>query len=319
MTSYFKNLIQAKIRGIGVIQPRPQSVFEPLVLRYNDMRGIQGYQNHVPNIPVEDGGKGLKKAHIPDKVDIPRSAQAGVRLVSGTHDTGAARRTSVVPIGTVVPFERVPEPKEPIIYKDSAKSNHPHEYTIKKPQRPIVAAERPVPLPPGSSPAPDTVPEFPVSKLPAGKQRIPRSGSRLSWHAVPEPEMATVPDDILPIPDGHHPIPATVSPHEWDVLPVGGISRKSHQGRDPPLHAAGREFPGESSRHAPPPAHEYDQVGTPPYQNAGLKLPAVRVTIGRIEVRAVTPPQPVPQTVNRPPVPRMSLQEYLKNRTSDMS
>jgi hypothetical protein len=42
--------------------------------------------------------------------------------------------------------------------------------------------------------------------------------------------------------------------------------------------------------------------------------PIVRVTIGRIEVRAVQSPAPTPKPAKPPPEPKLSLQEYLHKR-----
>jgi hypothetical protein len=43
--------------------------------------------------------------------------------------------------------------------------------------------------------------------------------------------------------------------------------------------------------------------------------PSVRVTIGRVEVRAIAPPPPRPALARpRSPVPRLSLDEYVRLR-----
>jgi hypothetical protein len=46
---------------------------------------------------------------------------------------------------------------------------------------------------------------------------------------------------------------------------------------------------------------------------AGLESPTINVTIGRIEVRAVTPPTPPPKR-SSPPAPTLSLNDYLKRQ-----
>jgi hypothetical protein len=40
----------------------------------------------------------------------------------------------------------------------------------------------------------------------------------------------------------------------------------------------------------------------------------IRVTIGRIEVRATTPPTPIPQQRAKQSAPRLSLDDYLRSR-----
>ncbi|CAN5908759.1 hypothetical protein BH23GEM7_BH23GEM7_23950 [soil metagenome] len=47
---------------------------------------------------------------------------------------------------------------------------------------------------------------------------------------------------------------------------------------------------------------------------AGEAAPIVRVSIGRIEVRAITEAPPPPPAVRRPAAPRLSLDEYLRER-----
>jgi hypothetical protein len=50
--------------------------------------------------------------------------------------------------------------------------------------------------------------------------------------------------------------------------------------------------------------------------NDASPLPVIRVTIGRIEVRAVFPPAATPPTpARKPPAGTLSLEEYLKQRS----
>jgi hypothetical protein len=57
-----------------------------------------------------------------------------------------------------------------------------------------------------------------------------------------------------------------------------------------------------------------DRIQTVPPNEPAEERPIVRVTIGRIEVRAVTPPAPPPRQAVRPPVPKLTLDDYLKSR-----
>jgi hypothetical protein len=57
-----------------------------------------------------------------------------------------------------------------------------------------------------------------------------------------------------------------------------------------------------------------DRTPTVPPNESAEERPIVRVTIGRIEVRAVTPPAPAPRQAARPPVPKLTLDDYLKSR-----
>jgi hypothetical protein len=302
------------------MQPRPQSVFEPLVLRYNTWGGIQDPPELVPAMPVKHGVQGLRIPHTRNKDDISRSAQAGVRPIAGTFNTGAVRRIPVVPPETVVPLKEMPEQDKPKVRKDLSKTDLSDKYPGNKPQKPGIPGERPVQVRSVSPPAPDTAPGFPKEEIPAGKQQVPHSGDRGSLQEVPEPEVATTAHDLLQTTDAYPLVPVPVSLHELDNLPVEGISRKSSlRGRELPLQATGRELPQETVQQTRLPVPLTNRARTLLYQNPGYELSSVRVTIGRIEVRAVTPPPPVPQTINRPPVPRLSLQEYLKNRRNDIS
>jgi hypothetical protein len=86
---------------------------------------------------------------------------------------------------------------------------------------------------------------------------------------------------------------------------------KAHLGRPVPMAVGHRPqlTPSPaSSAPAPVDRHEEPQTPTP-------DAPIIRVTIGRIEVRAIMPPAPAPprQPPSRP-APRLSLEEYLHQR-----
>ena len=53
-----------------------------------------------------------------------------------------------------------------------------------------------------------------------------------------------------------------------------------------------------------------EKLSPPRFDNA----PTIQVTIGRVEVRAVTPPPETPRTVERKAPPLFSLEEYLRER-----
>jgi hypothetical protein len=52
---------------------------------------------------------------------------------------------------------------------------------------------------------------------------------------------------------------------------------------------------------------------SPLEQRSSTSAPIIRVTIGRVEVRAIHPPAPVPKSV-KPAAPRLSLEDYLRKR-----
>jgi hypothetical protein len=81
-------------------------------------------------------------------------------------------------------------------------------------------------------------------------------------------------------------------------------------GPDPSLPVANQLYEAElpsSSPTLPPIAESSLQAEIKPQ-------PLIRVTIGRIEVRAVSPPVPAPRPSTPRPAPALSLQEYLEQR-----
>jgi hypothetical protein len=73
-----------------------------------------------------------------------------------------------------------------------------------------------------------------------------------------------------------------------------------------------RDYPERSER-----SESVDPGGSSSYstrENAFSRVePTIRVTIGRIEVRAVSPPEPPPRRTKQP-TPKMSLDDYLRSR-----
>lgn len=65
----------------------------------------------------------------------------------------------------------------------------------------------------------------------------------------------------------------------------------------------------------PAPAFGSAPVAAAPLQEKLQVTPTISVTIGRIEVRAVAPPAPPPKR-NSAPMPKLSLDDYLKQRES---
>lgn len=80
--------------------------------------------------------------------------------------------------------------------------------------------------------------------------------------------------------------PADVNPRSSHVLPSPAVPARSVRANDP-----------ES-------AQKVDPVG-----------PIVRVTIGRVEVRAIHPPASLPGRAPSPPGPRLTLADYLRQRS----
>lgn len=81
-------------------------------------------------------------------------------------------------------------------------------------------------------------------------------------------------------------------------------------GPDPSLPVANQLYEAELSSSFP----TLRSIAESSLQAEIKPQPAIRVTIGRIEVRAVSPPVPAPRSSTPRPAPALSLQEYLEQR-----
>ena len=96
----------------------------------------------------------------------------------------------------------------------------------------------------------------------------------------------------------------TKTSEDSPALPGTGTSPPAGVVR--PVDAQPRQELGEFARRAP---------GLPPQQETLKETsPTFRITIGRVEVRAISPPQPISTPPPRPRTPSLSLNDYLKQR-----
>ena len=84
-------------------------------------------------------------------------------------------------------------------------------------------------------------------------------------------------------------------------------------------HFEATRIPAAKSSLAPLPLSSFLERNSPPVAEENSSPPPqpgpiIRVNIGRIEVRAVTPPEPATRAQRPIPSPRLSLEEYLKQR-----
>jgi hypothetical protein len=118
---------------------------------------------------------------------------------------------------------------------------------------------------------------------------------------------------VLPSPDGALPSPAPASPAP--ASPAGRPAEPSA-----PIPILGRR-PPPPSEPGPPSARAMSPLLPAPAAPAPAAAPrepppppAIRVTIGRVEIRALAAPSPARRPAPRPPPPRLSLDEYLERR-----
>jgi hypothetical protein len=108
-----------------------------------------------------------------------------------------------------------------------------------------------------------------------------------------------------------------------DVQVVPGVQQHQEtsprQQTDLPLTSVQSGNPASRQRQLPPSLLQNQQVITSqrlpaPVSEAASSTPTIRVTIGRIDVRAVTPPAPPPRPKQARPGPTLSLDDYARQR-----
>jgi hypothetical protein len=83
--------------------------------------------------------------------------------------------------------------------------------------------------------------------------------------------------------------------------------------RDEEKDANHKKHSSEASSELPPIQSRSPKAFSLVEQRSSTSPPIIRVTIGRVEVRAVQSSAPTPKTA-KPPLPKLSLQEYLRKR-----
>ena len=105
-------------------------------------------------------------------------------------------------------------------------------------------------------------------------------------------------DGVLPRPHqthGSESIRSDVLPHVRSAAVPTIVRRVGHPGRSANLRST-------------------DRLSVSPNESTANELPIVRVTIGRIEVRAEPAPAPAPRKVSSRSEPKLTLDAYLKSR-----
>ncbi|MGB8340819.1 MAG: hypothetical protein WCE51_04450 [Chthoniobacterales bacterium] len=105
-------------------------------------------------------------------------------------------------------------------------------------------------------------------------------------------------DEVLPRPDrtrGSESLRSDALPHVRSATAPTIVRRAEHPGRSANLRPT-------------------DRLSVSPNESAANEPPIVRVTIGRIEVRAEPAPAPAPRKISSRSEPKLTLDAYLKSR-----
>ena len=156
--------------------------------------------------------------------------------------------------------------------------------------------------PPQLVPSEPVEKEFPVpnpASFPASREPFVLPATDTPYPDPPPILVETSPPQPF-TPFLHSTEPSEDSPAQPRTSPSAAVVR--------PVDAQPRQELGEFARRVP---------GLPPQKEPLKETPTFRITIGRVEVRAISPPQPVHAPPSpRPRTPSLSLNDYLKQRNN---
>lgn len=257
----------------------------------------------------------FESSHLALAEPAPDSADTRVirRDVATTAAESAASpmaaRTPPAPVETPLPSTHRP-PQGPSLAAVTAPPAMPHAAPRVDPTIRVVMAEAPVRITPPSSPtasapaaAPRTPAPLPERPAPPGATRS-RPAPALEHEATPAPRRAPVPPAEAPMAyartAAHATLATTLTPHRPGCpLPLPAATRP------PPAPPA--LLPRNAAR------RQAAAVPQPAPRAAARELPPIEVTIGRIEVRAVTGAPSAPRSTTSS-APKLSLDQYLRDR-----
>lgn len=279
-----------------LVQPRPRARFEP------------------PDAPPLAGLEEAEARAIPPASTNAPSPVAPLpgSVVSATAPIDTIRPPATVPKGTPARQPKAPEPPHDPDGADatSPSASQPIDAAPPAEALPPPAPTRQVRLPLGSSRAEPLVPpETPALQLPQPPMRSAVSESvELTG---PTPAVVRRPADSPR--DG--PPAADTSVRRSPPEPPGPIMQRPYEAADP-LAPSPEIRPRQRGPEVPGPSTELATSDRQAVRTAEPVPPVIQVTIGRVEVRAVTPPRPAPPPipVARPRAPTLSLDDYLKQR-----
>lgn len=277
MTDYLSHLAAKTLSAVDVLQPRVAAWFEPVT------PGALSFM-HADEIDQSDERDQVAKAPSPP---VQRPAES-LRLSSTEQQPTIEHvESATVPMIPPIPVPSSISLQQPV--------DPPGQPPMLR-EQPVLQL-RPVVEPPLPTPVADEhIPTLPVPQ-PLQQPRAPRP-------PIPTPVQeaeAQQPASIQP-PDMPIPAPRATPPKVTEASPLA--LPKSGAELQPPGPPAPIVAPlPRVALPMPPIAQRVEQPA-----------PTIRVTIGRIDVRAITPPAPAPRTPPASAKPALSLDDYLKQR-----
>jgi hypothetical protein len=292
MTDFLQRMIAAKVHSTGVIQPRPRPLFETRVpYEGADERAVAG------NSDTGTGGSG--QVPPPQKTGRVLSPAMPSRRQERERDdtrTGPPR-SGYNPL----PEKTIPAPKDPF------RNDRDGKDAPGKGQGPEMARRQ-------KSPRPRSTPEQQDEPaLPGSRKRHPvNSPRRHAEDHNPVTSPAENPGAPPAVPSRQESGTEGLTVRDRPGRP--GDPREKESGSPPVMPSRSPQIHPEETTRQVVRLADYTSSRTNPQEP-----PVVRVSIGRIEVRTETQApesQPVPV---RQPVPRLSLDDYLRSRRGDTS
>lgn len=291
MSDYLSHLVARSLDRTEVIKPRLASFFEPSVQGepvFGDESGSE--RMDASYAPDETGYDNLQSAWLSDqtpqlKSDALQPARSGSQQTPGQPRSGMTRQALPASSSSSVP---------PEVTAQSLK---------KTPQQ----------KPSQDLPAPSGGDEPYVASPGAAAERSRASAHEPAIQSIPIESSPPTLQEVTAQPSAVRMVQQE-SDHEM-LTPLAPPSPGDGETYQP--HRVTAERNRESTREPAIQPITIEQIVLPdktqPRASEPAEPAAIRVTIGRVEVRATTPPQP-PAPRTRPPGPALTLDDYLKKR-----
>jgi hypothetical protein len=291
------------------IQPRRPALFEPFHTTEEPVSGFTSGLEPVENEPGSGEAKEMPPRTPPSRplTTIPQPAETGPQPPFSHHES------EVVPLATVPPPSAV---RHPVMHQQEAMATPSPSSRERAGPKTLQPAVPPFGVQPN---APLLEPQSPAINEEAVPVALPGVTVKESQPAS-EPHVERVAMEGVTPPEEPRPI-ASAQPRS-----VSGAHRTSAVVPDTALLYGSRS--GQSPQAPTPLVTPASVVAEPhtvlvppsePVMSAAAKVaspepaPTIRVTIGRIDVRAIRPPAP-PRAKKTRPGPALSLDGYLKQR-----